>query len=412
MNKNFIKIASTLTLILTVSVIYVACGGSNGDSGSEDGSTEGDGSQTELAEQPETVKILIDKSGSMKGYFNSKDMQSMMSAITAMQDLGKEKGSIKFDGDPKPIQAKSNADGILATTNFNKDTDMAKIIENSIEYGGDSIPVAIITDGIVSTPQGKNDIPQMISDIKRALMNKNSNLGWMIFRGESNYDGIYYVESQKPSKKVNLKISERPFYIILVGPKPQIRYIINKTKENEKKWDEEWECEWLAFNSHDDHSDLKFYVSTNTDFTELGDYYYKLNTSNSEKKISLIADIPSCLYDIVKSKKILQEHGAVVTINGTTISNWSTYFQDNQLTLEVPSNDLQINAGDGETTLTLSFSANPTNKWTHNYSSDDDSNILSDSDQQKRTYQLKSLLEPMSDATKNHEVKITFKYTD
>lgn len=113
--------------------------------------------------QPEKIDVVIDQSASMAGYFNMQDMRPILQTINTLQQAGKETGTVKFLGG-KPIG--NIAGGVLSEKNFSADTDMDNIFKQLVEKG-DSIPVAFITDGIVSTAHGINDIPQMVANIRK-----------------------------------------------------------------------------------------------------------------------------------------------------------------------------------------------------------------------------------------------------
>ena len=390
-----------------------SCGGNKSSSNTRTEEEYTDIIAEESEKQPDEVRVVVDKSGSMKGYFNQTDMQSMMAAIETMRNLGVNEGTLRFFGDSKPFPAGSKSTSILAASKFDKDTDMAHLISGCIALGGDTVPVALITDGIVSTPQGKNDLPQMEGDIKRILDDKSSNLGWVIFRGESTYDGTYYVEAKRPTvyPKGNLKAEERPFYIIVIGPKEDIRYIVSKAREKEEEWDKSWDCEWVAFNTHDNHKNLKFYPMYKVNFTgEPGDY--KWNKESQNEKIPLCFKYPQCLKTRVKE---LKPSNATLELNGNVIKGWKSSISgdktDRYVQIEIPGDGVYENLKE-ENELILIFSTLPDQKWSEEYSSDDDSNIFTDTDQQEKTYELKSLIKPMADASSNNEVKVTFEFTD
>ncbi len=367
----------------------------------------------ESVQRPDEVRVVVDKSGSMKGYFNQADMQPMMAAIETMRDLGVREGSLQFFGDSKPFPSGSKAASILAASKFDKDTDMSNLISGCIKLGGDTVPVALITDGIVSTPQGKNDLPQMERNIKRTLEEKSTNLGWVIFRGESKYNGTYYVEAQRPVAypKGTLKADERPFYIVVIGPKAEIRYIVSQAQKNEEDWDKSWDCEWVAFNTHDDHTNLQFFAMDNAYFVE-GTGGYKWEKKDQNIKIPLCFYYPTCLHQRVKD---LKPSNATLELNGNVIKGWKSSIgggkTDRYVQIDIPGEGLYENL-QAENILTLIFSTLPDQKWSEEYSSDDDSTIFTDSDQQEKTYELKSLLKPMGDASSNNEVKVTFKFSE
>lgn len=413
-----ILIAAGICLMWTLCASVLTSCGSNGSNRESSGDESNGSASTEISEeavtQPEEVKVIIDRSGSMKGYFNPKDMQAMMQALEDLRRLGKVEGSVQFCGDTKPFSG-SKAANILAASKFDKDTDMGSLLKECVNLGGDSIPVALITDGIVSTSLGKNNLPQIEGDLKDILENKNQDLAWILFRGETPYDGAYYIEANRPKAypKVNLKVEERPFYIVVVGPKPQIRYIVEQAEANEEKWDKNWDCEMMSFNTHDNHSGLQFYADDDTYFKEAEDgKTYIFHNKQQNDKIPLIFNCPSCLTE--RAKK-LKPSNATLNLNGTNLKGWTAQLsgsgKDKYVQIDIPGDELILN-GNNENVLTLSFNAMPEDEWTKEYSSSDDSAIMTDSEEQERTYQLASLIEPMTSASTNNDVTVTFKYVE
>ena len=291
---------------------------------------------------------------------------------------------------------------------------MANLLSGCIALGGDSVPVALITDGIVSTPQGSNDLPQMEKSISRVLASKNKNLGWAIFRGETPYNGIYYVEAKRPVEypKVKLVADDRPFYIILIGPKSEVRYMLDRAEKNAKEWDNGWNSKWIAFNVHDDHSSLKFYPQDYTCFQEESAGEFKYHNKDSKKMVSLSFDYPPCLASRMEH---LKSSNAILEINGETVKGWDATVggskNDGYVQIEIPRDELEVNlAGNNE--LVLSFGTIDNEEWTTKYNSSDDSSILTDTDEQERSYQLNSLIKPMTESSENTDVIVKFSFED
>lgn len=409
MNKKFFFNIGILTVI-TIAIIegLDSCGGDKGSQ--EDNETSSMNIVEESSQEPETIRILIDNSGSMKGYFNEKNMVPMTQAIKNFRALGKETGTIQFIGDKKPFDdSKSTVASILAQSVFNKDTDMPSLLKEAIQLGGDTVPVIILTDGIVSTSQGQNDIAESEGKIEEVLKSKKSDLGWMIFRGKSNYNGTYYVESERPVKypKVKLQISQRPFFGIVIGPKDQIRYIEQKTIDNQETWEQNWGCEWIAFNTHDPHLGLKFYAPDNTFFDDKDGVYVLKGGIDSNAKINLMFEYPECLKSYIKK---LKPSNATLTLNDNTIKEWKmVQANKGNAEISISAEAVELNT-DSDNELSLDFSTKPQNEWIETYSSTNDTMIATDSIEQQKTYQLSSLIAPMTSVSSNTDVKVTFKF--
>lgn len=410
MNKRFLYLLLGCVAIISVS-LYISC--ITDGVGEEDDGTEVPYNTIteEPIEQPEIVNILIDNSGSMKGYFNEENMTAMTRAIKSFRSFGKNIGTVQFIGDKIPFdESKSTVATILAKSSFNKDTDMASLVNEAVNFGGDSVPVIILTDGIVSTPQGKNDLAETEDKIERVLMSKGSDLGWMIFRGSGNYNGTYYIEADRPKSypKINLKTESRPFFGLVIGPKAQIRYIEKDTEEKQVKWENEWNCEWVAFNTHDSHINLQFHRLDNTYFfIKDSQYFFKRINGEENEWIPLIFDYPTCLQERVKK---LKPSNATLELNGKVIKQWKIEKVDkNTAQIAIKALDFEVPLVN-ENNLSLSFSTSPENEWIENYSSQNDKGIATDSIEQEKTYELSSLINPMTIASSNTDVNVTFSF--
>lgn len=397
-------------LAYVIPLSLMMTGGCIGD-GNNKNITGDEGNTSTLAIEETQVPIagihmVIDKSASMKGYFqNQNKMQGAIQSVLGL--VPDEKSDIRFSGE-KNILKGSTAANILANSKFDKNTDMQALIDECITLGDDSVPVVLVTDGIVSTAQGKNDLPETERKIESLLKHKQTDLSWLILRGEGDYSGTYYIENDRPKSypKVDLSTEARPFFIIVIGPKPQMRTINEEISKKQNSWKSEWNCEWLAFNTHDNHSTLKFYQPDNTYFDENG----KFKTLNDQNAmIPLWFNYPSCLANSVKG---LSSKNATLEINGTVIKGWrSAKTENGTIQIDFPGRQLAENLK-GDNKLSLSFSTLPDDKWSSDYNSDDDSTIVTDQDQQKRTFKLSSLLTPMREASSNNEVIVSFSFTD
>lgn len=384
--------------------IYFSCGGNNG--GGET-NIEHEPTQAETTTKPEQVNVVIDKSASMMGYFNAGSMGPLLKTIPEIVHFGDRDGTVRFFGG----QILENyASSLKNAKDFNKDTDMKSIIENVLKEAG-KMPVAFITDGIVSSKGGIDDIPQMMEEIKN-LLEKNDSVASVIYRIESPYKGQYWIEKSRlnpPYHSKSISVEARPFYVILMGPKENIRYF-NMNCPIEESY------ESLSFNIHDNHENLEMYSSDLTVFSDEGDNGYVKKDTRESYELGFA--FPSCLRYRIKK---LGPDNASLVLNGDTLKRWDVTVKsgtDNNAILTIPnkgphdSQPFDEAAGLADSCLLeLRFDTPYISQW-YVYHSDDDSKIATNNDEQSKTFGLKHLIEAFDKAQKNKDVKVTFKFTD
>lgn len=402
MKKTAILILAAAAFATTLALN--SCGGGS-KSGDDDDTVVGQSSAKEESDQqPEQVNVVIDKSASMKGYFNKGEMTPLLNTISEIANSGKKEGSVRFyEGN-----AISNyASALQGAAGFGKDTDMKAILEKLLTEA-DSVPVAFITDGIVSSKGGSDDFSQMRMEIKRLL--EKADLGYVVYRINSPYKGSYWIEQSrlKNYHSMNISVVNRPLFVILMGPKKEIRYLQLNNPIKEK-------FEAMAFNTHDNHENLSMYYSDETVFKEEEGKYTKVG---SVEKYEFGFQFPKCLRERIEK---LSPENAKLTLNGTELKKWTVKLQpgsDNIALLYIPNKgpnesepfDEEAMKED-ESELELEFETADFDLW-NGYHSDDDSHIATDINEQAKTFGLKHLIEAFLDAQDNEEVKVTFKFSN
>lgn len=397
----FILAAAALIASLTLN----SCGGGSKSGDDDDTVVEQSTTTEETDQQPEQVNVVIDKSASMKGYFNKGEMTPLLNTISEIANSGKKEGSVRFyEGN-----AISNyASALQGAAGFGKDTDMKAILEKLLTEA-DSVPVAFITDGIVSSKGGSDDFSQMRMEIKRLL--EKADLGYVVYRINSPYKGSYWIEQSrlKNYHSENITVVNRPLFVILMGPKKEIRYLRLNNPIKEK-------FEAMAFNTHDNHENLKMYYSDNNVFFK--DEEGKYTKVGSVEQYEFGFQFPKCLRERIEK---LSPENAKLTLNGTELKKWSVQLQpgsDDIALLYIPNKgpnesapfDEEVTPGD-DSKLELEFETADFGTW-NKYHSEDDSNIATDISEQAKTFGLKHLIEAFRDAQDNEEVKVTFKFTN
>lgn len=403
MKKPAIFILAAAAILAAILALNSYGGGSK--SGDDDDTVVEQSTTTEETDQqPEQVNVVIDKSASMKGYFNKGEMTPLLNTISEIANSGKKEGSVRFyEGN-----AISNyASALQGAAGFGKDTDMKAILEKLLTEA-DSVPVAFITDGIVSSKGGSDDFSQMRMEIKRLL--EKADLGYVVYRINSPYKGSYWIEQSrlKNYHSQNISVVNRPLFVILMGPKKEIRYLrlYNPIKEK---------FEAMAFNTHDNHENLTMYYSDNNVFKEEDGKYTKVG---SVEKYEFGFQFPKCLRDRIEK---LSPENAKLTLNGTELKKWTVKLQpgsDNIALLYIPNKgpnesepfDEEAMKED-ESELELEFETADFNSW-NAYHSDNDSTIATDINEQAKTFGLKYLIEAFREAQDNEEVKVSFKFTN
>lgn len=403
MKKPAIFILAAAALAATLALN--SCGGGS-KSGDDDDTVVEQSSPTEEADQqPEQVNVVIDKSASMKGYFNKGEMTPLLNTISEIANSGKKEGSVRFyEGN-----AISNyASALQGAAGFGKDTDMKAILKKLLAEA-DTVPVAFITDGIMSSKGGSDDFSQMKADIKSLL--EKDNLGYVIYRINSPYKGSYWIEQSrlKNYRPENISVMNRPLFVILMGRKEAVRYFQDNNPLTEN-------FEAMAFNTHDNHENLKMYYSDNNVFFK--DEEGKYTKVGSVEQYEFGFQFPKCLRERIEK---LSPENAKLTLNGTELKKWSVQ-------LKPDSDDIALlyicNTGENESApfdeeattkdegkLELDFETADFDLW-NAYHSDDDSNIANDINEQAKTFGLKHLIKAFREAQDNEEVKVTFKFTN
>lgn len=354
----------------------------------------------ETDRQPEMVNVIIDKSKSMEGYFEPSAVHNILVTVNDLVNSGTRRGTVRLMGDA-PMA--NYASGLQNASNFGKDTDMKQIMASLMNCGNDTVN-ALVTDGIVSSANGVNDVPQMMSEIESMLKSKK-NFGYAIFRFEAPYNGTYYIESTRTSgyQTVDLDYVARPYFVIMVGDADRVRYLCDNPpfKGGYEK---------LSFNTHGDYTDLRFFP-TNDKTVFCGPdsasrHFYLLDDEPGQCDISF--RFPASMKARIQT---LGPKNANLTLNGQTIKEWKINVDDNQANISITdADDVLELANSSDNALVLKFQWKDTKKWIDDFSSDDDSFIGKSISEQKKTYGLKYLIETFEAADPHPDVVVTLSF--
>lgn len=408
-------------LVLSSGLFLYSCGSENKD---EDDQIP-DEQISDKGVRPDSVVVMIDKSGSMKGYFVEGSAGEVSGLIECFKNMGNKEGSAEFS-DKTPI--KNNATELKSAKNFSADTDFSVLLDSMVK-NATSNPKVLLTDGIVSTKEGRDDQRQIQSKIK-SILERDPSLGFSIVRMQVPYKGDYWIESSRNKKYHSEKLDapNRPIFAIIVGPKSNVQYISEELSAHK---DFAAKPELLTFNIHSDHTTLQFTPSLDEIYNSDEESRekidgraitkYVLKEIDSKEGYEYIVTLPSCLSEITKDN-IGQ---AELTINGKKLTQskkdfdpsiekniWGYTLTNNVLTVKLPTSVISYETQPEEDNwIVLSYPIVPENQW-NRYYSDDDSQITTDIEEQIKTYGLETIVKAMYDANKNNEVKIKFLYTN
>ncbi|MDU1890278.1 MAG: hypothetical protein E6767_06270 [Dysgonomonas sp.] len=190
----------------------------------------------------DSLKIYLENSHSMTGYFPKGGNLSFAEPIIDMYNLGQENTVVNtfYVGDKMisvdPIQFRKDlSDGKVAEGGSSP---LADIFGEIIENTGDYQVSCLITDAIMS---GSNsDIaknkeynyihrPELRQTIRETFQKaKRKGLSVLVYRFESSFNGIYYDYRNTRSK---IEVGRRPFFIFVLGKLENLNIIAENAKK-------------------------------------------------------------------------------------------------------------------------------------------------------------------------------------
>ena len=360
--------------------------------------------------KPQTAEIYIDASASMKGYFisDSPVFSGQLANLVGMLDNKKVffvdetqprtgmMTNLISDLRSQPNKPVSNFDKLLADMSHKVDT--GKV-------------VFLVTDGIMSvgktTPKALQELGYAVRD---SLKNFNGAIALFKFESEfksdksysyfdyitkKNRKGVYYYTMN--DEPIEVSIQKRPYYVIAVGAKENIRALVNNKLGAKEEI-------YFGIHDHDGHTTNR--QSEDID-CQLEDLY---------KPVVLNATLPQCLVSLGKD---YFNQNTEVYLNGDELVPLSAY--NNSIIDEAGDINIVISL-DAQSGLALV--TNPTTGYVEftvkvrnqipkaweNLNSDNDSNIANDIDEQKRTYGLLTMLKGIKEALDKDEYLLEIKF--
>lgn len=357
------------------------------------------------ATEPEFVNAYIDASGSMKGYFS---IQSDGRFISALSNADPDKTMWM---DSKFTELKGIPTNQLLTGSFSGgeslfDQMFANIITHDSLSKSNGISL-LFTDGILSTSAANTRTsPEWMTQTFTPLKNeiaksiRNKKLAVAVFQLDAKYIGTYWNYQNK--QETGLEVENRPFYVIALGNRAQMRHFVANNRLEAKKVavfgiydttvtknnssesreglfgcaDKNWEGATFVGN------DFELKLSLPQTVVSLGDSYNKKN---------LIVEFD----DQDQTAKL----GPCVSIMGENlrIENWNVNDIDKPLITP------------GEHTLTVKIKKALPEGWDNLYS-ENDTLIKTDVTEQGKTFALKYLLTGIQEGVEPEEVVIFSSY--
>ncbi len=389
------------------------------------------------------INVFIENSGSMNGYVNDPSTQfknSVYSLLTRLKLFVNQDSLNLFfinKEDQLMFAYASNADlekykDFLNPAAFSKisqgktaQTDINELIKRCLQKVNDRNLSVFISDCIYSPGKSKTDATMFLGEQKQGiylhfaseLKAKNSNLAVLILHLKGGFNGIYY-DHQDNKLKFNNRV-ERPFYVWFIGTPSQIKKLIASRLLEEIDGGYQNKAILLPPNQESvAYRILPKPLHGTFDRTNLpNNIIEKPEPSRNDRDKGLFAfavaaDFSNLIQDpsyyIDSSNYLLSNPKYALNIEPITDKNDPLLAKYTHL-LKLQTKEIS------NETLTINLIAKPP-KWIYEYSSDDDSKILSDESEQQKTFGLKYMLEGVSDAfyPKTHSnaiasIKITIK---
>lgn len=368
-------------------------------------------SALETSAEPKALRIYIDHSGSMRGYTEF-DYAKFVSAISDLQSI--MRNDTYFWGDKNAVDNTKVLGQVLAQHNFNgADTPFPKIFEAMVAHADTTRQINfIITDGIISLKANEmNYLESSLGQIKnqiRDAIKSRPGMAVCVYRlvsGYSNNKGgkdFYY--TFQPGKSVKLKDVQRPFFVIAIGHRDNVQWLVNHINANKATTLTAYNnADCIAFGLH--RHDVKLNFGKNERYFTKTKTGLKLKASSGSFTIK--PKLPPCLLTSMTVDEIQQN--IEMLVNGQKE-------KDPIFSLSVVGTNLMLKCKNisrikkMHNVVTIKLPNIIPAKWKE-YSSDDDSNIANDADQQNRTYALYTLLQGLYEATDAGTMLIDAEFT-
>ena len=374
-------------------------------------------SSVEPEEEPDSIRVYIDNSGSMRGYTEGQNF----AFINAISDLKSVKNGEAYFWGAKPRKPITGIIGeALAKNSFNgQETPFPSMIAQLEHEAAKSGALTfIVTDGIIGVSSKQSQyLQQSLGQIKNDIRDSakvEQGMAISVFRLVSGYSNkssksYYYTHKNTPVKLDSA--NQRPFFVIAIGKRANIQWFMNKVI-NDGSLSAYKSAASITFGLH--NHEAKLALSDRLAFEQKGG---SAKLKKTKGTFSLKANIPACLAQDPKLDYIKQN--LEVKLNDEQLSCLTSakidkddpkkgFFVDENTLYVIYDQVRNISTTDNVITIRLKKTI-PT-QWTTQWSSEDDSNIAKDQMEQTRTFALSYLLNGLYEATDGDQMLLDTKF--
>jgi hypothetical protein len=371
------------------------------------------------------INVFLENSGSMNGYLNDPNTQfknSVYSLLTRLKLFANQDSLNLFfinKDDQLMFGNATNNDveafkDILNPASFSKiskgktgETDINELIKRCIKKVNDKNLSVFISDCIYSPGKSRPDATMYLSEQKHGIYlnfateirDRNSNLSVIMLHLKGGFKGIYY---DRQDNKIGFdNLIERPFYIWFIGTKSQIEKVI------QSKLLEELDGGYInkTILQPATNGVVRYKIMSNPlhgtfDRKNLvNNVIEKPTTSRGNQNLGLFGFTLA-----VDFSKGIQDASYYLDTSNYNVSNGKYKLVIEEITDKSNPNfsgythllKLQTNEIRYEVLKIELIGKAPS--WVYNYTSNDDSRILTDKSEQQKTFGLKYLVEGVSEA--------------
>lgn len=194
---------------------------------------------------PENAVLYLDCSHSMKGYINTATDPRFNNVISALLYWLPTKAHL-FDTKEQPEISRDEFINRINTRkiSWSDESDLTKMIESMVKKVNDgSVGISyLITDGIMSgsNQEVRESVDRSFNIIRRGTLTErvadvvsacNDDVAILLIKYTSSFTGKYYCYTN--IDQVDLKESQRPFYVVAIGNRKLVKELVDKTQKEE-----------------------------------------------------------------------------------------------------------------------------------------------------------------------------------
>lgn len=235
-------------------LLLSACGSNGAKSNDNSSTTATDTISNQSPEQtivqavksvPENAVLYLDCSHSMKGYINTATDPRFNNVISALLYWLPTKAHL-FDTKEQPEISRDEFINRINTRkiSWSDESDLTKMIESMVKKVNDgSVGISyLITDGIMSgsNQEVRESVDRSFNIIRRGTLTErvadvvsacNDDVAILLIKYTSSFTGKYYCYTN--IDQVDLKESQRPFYVVAIGNRKLVKELVDKTQKEE-----------------------------------------------------------------------------------------------------------------------------------------------------------------------------------